>query len=137
MLTLSTRRVALILLTLLFVFIVLRAFLHTYPQSHLTVGPYTIHHLFIGLLLIVAGGLPLAIFHGDNRFLDFAALCFGAGLSMALDQWVYLIATDGSNQSYVAPVSLWGGIAMVAFAVVYLTLLSLFFAKQTKSVSKT
>ena len=51
--------------------------------------------------------------------LDVALLVFGAGLAMALDEWVYLIATDGTNASYLLPVSLWGGIVVTGLACVY------------------
>lgn len=38
---------------------------------------------------------------------------------------VYLIATDGSNASYLLPVSLRGGILMVALAALYVLVLYL------------
>jgi len=38
---------------------------------------------------------------------------------MALDEWVYLIATDGTNASYLLPVSFWGGVIVVALACLY------------------
>jgi hypothetical protein len=42
---------------------------------------------------------------------------------MMLDEWVYLIVTDGSNSSYLLPVSFWGGLAMVLACVAYIWLL--------------
>jgi hypothetical protein len=44
---------------------------------------------------------------------------FGIGLALALDEWVYLIVTDGTNASYLLPVSFWGGLAAVSAAVAY------------------
>jgi uncharacterized membrane protein len=38
---------------------------------------------------------------------------------MALDEWVYLIATDGSNASYLLPVSFWGGAVAIVLACAY------------------
>lgn len=104
---------------------ILRAFLHLSPNTDLTVGRYDIHHLFTGLLLVTAGGVPLAIFRGTTRRLDWAILTFGAGLGMALDEWVYLIATDGSNASYLLPVSFWGSVIVTGAAVVYAAVLVL------------
>lgn len=72
--------------------------------------------------LIALGGIPLTIFQGNNRCLDLATILFGSGLSMALDQWVYLIVTDGSDASYLLPVSLIGGVVMIGLAVIYLLL---------------
>ena len=97
--------------------------LHRSPNSDFDLLGYNIHHLFTGLILIVVGGLPLALFPGRSVMLDAAAIAFGAGLSLALDEWVYLIATDGSNASYLLPVSLRGGIVMVALATLYLAVL--------------
>ncbi|MBA3342186.1 MAG: hypothetical protein H0T48_10155 [Gemmatimonadaceae bacterium] len=105
------------------IFIVLRAMLQFSPDSDFDVAGYNIHHLFTGLLLIVAGGIPLALFPGRSLRTDAASVAFGAGLGMALDEWVYLIATDGSNASYLLPVSLRGGLAMVSLATLYVVVL--------------
>jgi hypothetical protein len=121
----NRRRALLIPLTILITFVVMRAYLHHSPGTNLDVGAYNIHHLFTGLLLVTLGGLPLVLFHGDSRWLDVSAILFGAGLSMALDEWVYLITTDGSDASYLLPISLWGGAAMVALTLVYLGILAL------------
>jgi hypothetical protein len=45
---------------------------------------------------------------------------FGSGLSLALDEVVYLIATDGSNASYLLPVSFWGGVIVVGLGPAWL-----------------
>lgn len=116
-------RVRLIVASLLLTFLSFRAWLHLYPNTDLNVGPYNIHHLFTGILLIAICGIPLAIFQGRNRWLDIAALGFGVGLSLALDEWVFLIATDGSNASYLLRVSLWGGAIMVGSSCLYTALL--------------
>ena len=114
------RRNALLLVaSVLITFLVLRVSLHLSPDSDFNVAGYNIHHLFTGLLLITIGGVPLAIFRGTTRRLDVALIVFGAGLAMALDEWVYLIATDGSNASYLLPVSFWGGVLVVGLACVY------------------
>ena len=97
--------------------------LHRSPESDFDVAGYNIHHLYTGLLMITAGGLPLALFPGRSRLLDFSAVLFGAGLSLALDEWVYLIVTDGTNASYLLPVSLRGGAFMVTLATLYVAVL--------------
>src|SRR5438093_12048569 len=93
----SYRRVLLTVGSMLIRFVTLRVYLHFSPNTDLNIGPYNIHHLYIGLLLILLGGVPLAIFQGHGRALDLATIVFGVGLSMALDEWVYLITTDGTN----------------------------------------
>ena len=119
----NTRRARIIAVCLIGTFIVTRLMLHQSPDSDFDLFGYNIHHLFTGLILIVGGGLPLALFPGRTIILDIAAIAFGTGLSLALDEWVYLIATDGSNASYLLPVSLRGGIVMVALAALYLAVL--------------
>jgi hypothetical protein len=104
-------------------FVVQRLYLNQFPDTDFNVGPYNIHHLFTGVVLITIGGIPLAMFGGQGRWLDLAAAVFGIGLSMALDKWVYLITTDGTNASYLLPISFWGGVVMVSLACGYTGLL--------------
>ncbi len=117
------RRLILVLGALVVPFVLLRVWLFFAPNTDFNVAGYNIHHLFTGLLLITLGGLPLALFRGASRWLDVAAVVFGVGLSLALDEWVYLIATDGSNASYLLPVSFWGGVVMIALACAYVGVL--------------
>lgn len=105
-------------------FLALRTWLWIYPNADFTVAGYNVHHMFTGLLLIALGGIPLAIFRGNTRRLDGALLMFGLGLGLALDEWVYLIATDGSNASYLLPISFWGGVVVVGLAIGYVIVLA-------------
>src|SRR5688500_14683894 len=96
----DTRRAKLVLASLVVTFVVTLLMLTLSPISDFDVAEYNIHHLFTVLLLITAGGIPLARFSGRSLILYAASLAFGGGLALALDEWVYLIATDGSNASY-------------------------------------
>ena len=117
---LSVRRSALLLiLSIAVTVIVVRVTLHHSPDSDFDVLGYNIHHLFTGLLLVTVGGIPLAIFRTQSRLRDVAVATFGAGLGLALDEWVYLIATDGSNASYLLPVSVYGAVIVVGLACLY------------------
>jgi hypothetical protein len=117
--TILMSRVKLLLLALVVTFVLLRVWLHHFPNTDLNVGGYNIHHLFTGLLLITLGGIPLVVWQGRSRWLDVATLSFGVGLSLALDEWVFLIATDGTNAAYLLPVSFWGGVVLLALACGY------------------
>lgn len=119
------RRAILLLIFLLVPFLAFRVTLHVSPHTNLTIGAYNIHHLFIGLLLIVLGGLPLVVLRGGGAVLDVATAIFAAGMSLALDEWVYLITTDGSDASYLLPISLWGGITLISTACIYVLALFL------------
>lgn len=100
-------------------FVLLRLTLSLSPDSDFNVAGYNIHHLFTGLVLISAGGIPLAIFPVQSHFMTAARITFGIGLGMALDEWVYLIATDGTNADYLLPASFWGGVVAIAAACLY------------------
>lgn len=113
-------RAKLILGSVLGTFIVVRLALWRSPDSDFDIAGYNIHHLFTGVLLSAAAGIPLVLRSGRSRALDLACVVFGAGLALALDEVVYLIATDGSNASYLLPVSFWGGMVVVGLGVIWL-----------------
>ncbi len=119
------RRVALFVVPALATFVVLRSYLWFAPDTELNVGAYNIHHLYTGLVVATIGGVPLAVFDSsaNHRVVDLARVVFSVGLAMALDEWLYLIVTDGTNASYSLPVSFWGGLAAVALACAYAWLL--------------
>ena len=114
------RRAKLILSSLLMTFVAVRLALWRSPESDFDIAGYNIHHLFTGLVLATAAGVPLVLRPGRSRGLDVACGVFGAGLALALDEVVYLIATDGSNASYLLPVSFWGGVIVVGLGVTWL-----------------
>jgi hypothetical protein len=121
----SIRKNGLLLLSSMsLTFIVLRVWLYFTPNADFNVGRYNIHHLFTGLVLAAVGGIPLAIFNSSSRKLNLARLIFGVGLGMALDEWVYLIATDGTNASYLLPVSFWGGVVVIGLVCLYAAILT-------------
>jgi hypothetical protein len=119
------RRALLLLLSLAGTFIVIRVYLHLSPNTDFNVGPYNIHHLFTGLVLVTFCGLAAVLFKERSRVTDAATVGFGIGLSLALDEWVYLITTDGSNASYLLPISFWGGAICVGLACLYVLILYL------------
>lgn len=113
------RRARLVLGGLLVTFTVVRLAMWWSPDSDFDIAGYNVHHLFTGILLATAAGVPLILRSGRSRGLDLACLAYGAGLALALDEVVYLIATDGSNASYLLPVSFWGGIVVVGLGVLW------------------
>jgi hypothetical protein len=110
------RRTWLLALSILITFAMMRVYLHTFPNTDLIIGGYGIHHLFPGLILVTLGGIPAVLLPSSSAFSSMAVITFGVGLSLALDEWLYLIVTDGTNQSYLLPVSFWGGLAAVVLA---------------------
>jgi hypothetical protein len=118
------RRGWILLLTLALTFGVMRGSMALRPDADFTVAGYNIHHLFTGLLILTACGVPLVLGVGSVRVGEWLTAGFGMGLGLALDEWVYLIATDGSNASYLLPVSFWGGVVVVGAALLYAAILT-------------
>ena len=65
-------------------FIVMRAYLHLSPDTDLNVAGYNIHHLFTGLVLVTAGGIPAVLLPPRHRLSLPAIALFGIGLSLSL-----------------------------------------------------
>ncbi len=115
----------LLVLSLAGTFMVFRIALYFSPNTDFNVGPYNIHHLFTGLVLVTFCGIAAVLFKGRSRLTDAAVVGFGTELGLALDEWVYLITTDGSNASYLLPISFWGGFVCVGLACLYVLILYL------------
>jgi len=123
-------RAKILFLSLLATFIVIRIWLYFFPNADFNFFGYNIHHLYTGIVLVVFAGIPLVLFSNASRVLNLAAAVFGIGLSLALDEWVYLITTDGSNMSYLLPISLWGGAILVGMACLYIIILYLWSSRK-------
>jgi hypothetical protein len=100
-------------------FLVVRATLHWSPNTDFNVGRYNVHHLFTGVLLVAICGIPAVSLALSPRSRLIATAGFGVGLALALDEWVYLIATGGTNAEYIQPLSLISGTLMVGLACGY------------------
>ena len=113
----SDGRLRMFVATLLVTFAGFRLVLHLRPNTDFVVAGYDVHHLYTGVLLMAIFGIPAVI---AGRPLSMPNVVgFGVGTAMALDQWIYLITTDGTNASYVTPWSLWTGAVMVLLGVAY------------------
>ena len=118
------RTAALLIAAILGTFASLRTMLWFRPNADLDVAGYNVHHLFTGLLIATICVVPLLVAAPTRRARDVLTVGFGVGLAMALDEWVYLIATDGSNASYLLPVSLRGGAIVVGLTCAYVALVA-------------
>ncbi len=111
----------LILIALLATFVPQRLYLHLVnPNADFFVLGYNVHHLFTGVLIEIPAAMVLSLRVGGLWTRRIAAIAFGSGAAMVLDEVVFLIATDGSNQAYLTPVSLWGAVALVGLATLVL-----------------
>jgi hypothetical protein len=105
--------------SMLVTFMTVRAWLHTRPDTDLSVGGYDIHHLFTGVLILSVFAIPAILRPRPGTGGSVAVAGAGVGLSLVLDEWFYLIVTDGSNAAYVQWPSLVGGAIAVGVACVY------------------
>ena len=99
--------------------VVLRAWLFITPNADFTVRGVNIHHLYSGVLLTVLAAIPLALASSGGAIRRIQVACLGVGLGLMLDEWVYLIMTDGSNASYLLPISWWGAVVALGLASAY------------------
>ena len=113
-----------ILVPLAATFIGQRLYLHLINHNaDLYLFGHNVHHLFVGAVMAIPAAFVLA-FQPETPWLRLTALAvLGSGSSMVLDEVIFLVATDGSNDSYIKPVSLWGAVFMHALALGLLLLL--------------
>lgn len=106
-----------ILIPLAVTFVGQRLFLHLInADADLYILGHNVHHLFVGAAMAIPAAFILA-FQPETALLRLGALAaLGSGSSMVLDELIYLIATDGTNASYLKPISLWSAIIMQGLA---------------------
>ncbi|MBI2652819.1 hypothetical protein HYX00_05110 [Candidatus Woesearchaeota archaeon] len=121
------QRLKIFIISLIFTMPALRIYLLLFPSSNLYIFGYNIHHLFIGAFLIVIV-LLLFIFDIINKLTIMLA---GVSSALILDEIVYLIATDGSDISYLSSVSLFG--AMILTAIILILAIVLYNQQKHKS----
>jgi hypothetical protein len=113
----------LILLPMYGVFIGQRLYLHLVRVQHFYPGGYLLHHLYTGSLLLVPASFVLA-FGARNRLLAcLAPVAIGIGSALVLDELVYLVATQASDDDYTSAVSLCGALVFLFLATLLLLML--------------
>lgn len=102
-----------------------RLYLHfVNPETDLYIAGYNVHHLYTGCLLMIPAAFLLA-FPTSILLRIIALVLLGIGSSMVLDEVIFLIVTNGSNQAYLTRPSLWGAILLQAAAFLLLLALTL------------
>lgn len=118
-------RYAIFITTLLFSFALTRAYLHWSPYIDVKIFGFVVHHLFFGVLLMMGAGVPLVILETQERINRLLVFLFAFGLMLALDEFIFLIVTSGSDAEYIQPASLIGACVCIAVAAAYATVLRL------------
>jgi hypothetical protein len=103
-----------------------RLVLYFSPHINFDVGAYNVHHLYWAAFLLVITCIFL-IFNYINKITIVLA---GVSSGLVLDEIIYLIATDGSDLSYLTATSFWG---MIIFVILTLVILGgVYYAKQKR-----
>ena len=88
--------------------IALRITLSIKPNLNLNIGPYTIHHLYLGAFLLIVATIFLLFRIIEKPIV----LLAGVSTGLILDELIYLVTTDGSNAAYSSLISLGGALAL-------------------------
>jgi hypothetical protein len=119
-----TATLLLILVPLLLTEVGQRLYLHLInPDADVYIAGYNVHHLYTGALIEIPAAFVLAFGVQLPAVRAAALVALGIGSAMVLDQVIFLVTTDGSNRSYLTPISLWGAVILEALAVVLLLVL--------------
>src|SRR5260221_6066651 len=110
----------LILFPLLGTFACQRFYLHLVRVQHIYPGGYLVHHLFVGVLIVIPAAFLLAFGTRLRLIAISARVALGIGSAMILDEIAYLVVTKATDQDYVSRVSLYGAIAFIFLAVIFL-----------------
>jgi hypothetical protein len=116
----ARRTLWLILLPMVGTVLCLRLYLHLVRVQHVYPGGYLVHHLFVGVLIVVPAAFILAFGTRGRVVGVLARVALGIGSGMILDEVTYLVATGGSDSDYVSGVSLGGSVALVSLATILL-----------------
>jgi hypothetical protein len=96
-------------------FVIARAFTTMSPGTALIGGGLHIHHFWYGLILLAIGGW-LGISYNDVKIDRFAAILFGTGGGLIVDEIGLLLTLESENY--------WAGTTFT-FAIVFVTFLSM------------
>ena len=120
----SWKPLAFILGPMLLTFLIQRTALHLFsrPGMHVYLGGFRVHHLFTGALIQSLSAFLIA-FGVRPRVRPLALAALGVGSAMVLDEIIYLVFTDGSNEAYRGRVSFLGAAALIALAAAFLVAL--------------
>jgi hypothetical protein len=109
--------VLLILLPLLATFAAQRLYLHLVGVRHVYPAGYLFHHLFTGVLIVIPAAFILAFGARNRAVAVLTPAALGVGTAMVLDEVIFLVATQATDEDYVSGVSLGGAVVFVGLAV--------------------
>jgi hypothetical protein len=115
----------LILAPMLGTFVLLRLYLHLMGVRHIYPGGHLVHHLFLGIVIVIPAAFVLAFPVRSRAVASTSRVALGIGSGLALDEISYLVMTQASDKDYVSGVSLFGAVGFIALAAILLLALYL------------
>lgn len=97
-----------------------RLYLHLVRVRHIYPGGYLVHHMFVGVLILIPCAFILAFGTRHRLPAMLARVGLGIGSAMVLDEVVYLVMTKGTDADYVSRTSLNGAFVFISLGVVLL-----------------
>jgi hypothetical protein len=73
-----------------------------------------VHHLLLGILIVILGGVPAIVITERGKPRSIARAVFGAGLGLAIDEWVLFVLRDADPQTPYASLGSVLGAAMLS-----------------------
>jgi len=110
------RQLYLVNISMLVVYLVIRVYLHAFPNSDFFVLGYEVHHYFTGSIILFIAVVLFIAFGSRKEIGNVLCIFIGLSLALMLDELVFLIATDGTNTSYIQSVSFYGSIVSIGIA---------------------
>ena len=108
-----------------------RFFLFLSPSTNLYFGGYNVHHLYVGAVILIFVLLMMMF----NIISSFLFIISGVGTAFIIDELVYIIATDGSDASYLGFLSLTGTIISAVLILILVGGMYYYAKKEVKNLN--
>jgi hypothetical protein len=97
-----------------------RLYLHLVRVQHIYPGGHLVHHLFVGVLIVIPAAFVSAFGTRSRVVALLTPVALGIGSAMVLDEVAYLVLTQATDEDYVSRTSLYGAVVFVTLAAVVL-----------------
>jgi hypothetical protein len=97
-----------------------RLYLHLVRVQHIYPGGHLVHHLFVGVLIVIPAAFGSAFGTRSRVVALLTPVALGIGSAMVLDEMAYLVLTRATDEDYVSRTSLYGAVVFVTLAAVVL-----------------
>jgi hypothetical protein len=97
-----------------------RLYLHLVRVQHIYPGGHLVHHLFVGVLIVIPAAFVSAFGTRSRVVALLTPVALGIGSAMVLDEVAYLVLTRATDEDYVSHTSLYGAMVFITLAVVVL-----------------